>query len=99
MFLPLQPVERLNALLNLADIHVLPQRSDAADLVMPSKLTGMLASGRAVIVTAHKGTELAEVVGDIGCIVPPEDPFALSNAILRMTKDEIFTEYADGMPL
>ena len=39
----LQPVERLNELLNLADIHVLPQRGDVADLVMPSKLTGMFA--------------------------------------------------------
>ncbi|MFP3741226.1 colanic acid biosynthesis glycosyltransferase WcaI, partial [Burkholderia sp. SIMBA_019] len=42
--IPLQPTERLNELLNLADIHVLPQRCDAADLVMPSKLTGMFAS-------------------------------------------------------
>ncbi len=37
-FLPLQPTERLNELLNLADIHLLPQLSGAADLVMPSKL-------------------------------------------------------------
>ncbi len=29
------PVERLNELLNLADIHVLSQRGDVADLVMP----------------------------------------------------------------
>lgn len=43
-FLPLQPVEKLDELLNLADIHVLPQKAGAADLVMPSKLTGMLAS-------------------------------------------------------
>jgi hypothetical protein len=38
--------QRLNELLNLADIHLLPQNARAADLVMPSKLTGMLASGR-----------------------------------------------------
>ena len=57
-FLYLQPVEKLNELLNLADIHVLPQRLGAADLVMPSKLTGMLASGRPVAVTASPGTQL-----------------------------------------
>jgi len=45
-WIPLQPLDRLNHLLNLADIHLLPQKADAADLVMPSKLTGMLASGR-----------------------------------------------------
>ena len=50
--LPLQPAEKLNDLLNLADIHLLPQRADVADLVMPSKLTGMLASGRPVVATA-----------------------------------------------
>ena len=42
-------------LLATADIHLLPQRADAADLVMPSKLTGMLASARAVVATAHVG--------------------------------------------
>ena len=53
VWLPLQPKEKLNAFLGTADIHILPQRADAADLVMPSKLTGMLSSGRAVIGTAH----------------------------------------------
>src|SRR5580698_10108948 len=33
--LPLQPYERLNDLLNVADVHLVPQRADAADLVMP----------------------------------------------------------------
>ena len=62
MLLPLQPADRLNELLNLADIHLLPQRADAADLVMPSKLTGMMASGRAVLATASPGTQLATVI-------------------------------------
>ena len=48
-WLPLQPMEKLNELLNLADVHLLPQRADVADLVMPSKLLGMLASGRPVL--------------------------------------------------
>ncbi|RYF49209.1 MAG: colanic acid biosynthesis glycosyltransferase WcaI, partial [Comamonadaceae bacterium] len=61
-FIDLQPLERLNELLGLADIHLLPQRADAADLVMPSKLTGMLSSGRPVIATAHADTELGKVV-------------------------------------
>jgi colanic acid biosynthesis glycosyl transferase WcaI len=65
-FLNLQPVERLSALLAMADIHLLPQRADAADLVMPSKLAGMMASGRPVVATARAGTELASVIaGDV----------------------------------
>jgi colanic acid biosynthesis glycosyl transferase WcaI len=80
-FLPLQPIHRLNELLNLADIHVLPQSAGAADLVMPSKLTGMLASGRPVIATAHPGTELADVIDRVGLLVPPGRPDCLAEAI------------------
>jgi colanic acid biosynthesis glycosyl transferase WcaI len=76
-FLPLQPKERLNDLLNTADIHLLPQRRGAADLVMPSKLTGMLASGRPILATADPGTQVAQVVQDCGLVVAPEDPTAL----------------------
>ena len=39
-------MRRLNVLHGEADIHPLPQREDAADLAMPSKLTDVLASGR-----------------------------------------------------
>lgn len=82
---PIQPRERLNDLLNLADIHLLPQRADAADLVMPSKLTGMLASGRPVVATAGAGTQLAQVVEGRGLVVPPGDASAFSAAIARLT--------------
>ena len=43
-FHPLQPAERLGELLALADLHLLPQIAAASDLVLPSKLTNMLAS-------------------------------------------------------
>jgi colanic acid biosynthesis glycosyl transferase WcaI len=81
MFLPLQPVERLNDLLNLADIHLLPQLADAADLVMPSKLTGMFASGRPVVATAAFGTQVAEVVEGRGIVVAPGNASALAAAV------------------
>lgn len=89
-FLPLQPLRRLSDLLALADVHLLPQRADAADLVMPSKLTGMLASGRPVIATAAPGTELAAVVQDkagCGLVVPPEIPAAMAQALLDLASD------------
>jgi colanic acid biosynthesis glycosyl transferase WcaI len=60
---------------------VLPQRADAADLVMPSKLTGMLASGRAVIAMANPGTELYEAVSPRGVVVPPGEAGLLVSAI------------------
>jgi colanic acid biosynthesis glycosyl transferase WcaI len=80
-FLPLQPLERLNDLLNLADIHMLPQRANAADLVMPSKLTGMFASGRPVVASAASGTQLSQVMDSRGIVVPPGDASAFAWAI------------------
>jgi colanic acid biosynthesis glycosyl transferase WcaI len=91
--LPLQPLERLNDLLNAADIHLLPQRAGAADLVMPSKLTGMLSSGRPVIATADSGTQVARVVSGespqqaCGLVVPAEDPSALHAAVQCLVDD------------
>lgn len=87
LFKPLQPSEKLNDLLNLADIHVLPQRADAADLVLPSKLTNMLASGRPVVATASPGTQVAELVEGCGMVVPPGDSGALADALTRLSGD------------
>ena len=87
-FLNLQPAENLARFLAMADIHLLPQRADAADLVMPSKLTGMMASGRPVLVSAHTGTELANVVQCCGLVVPPENPQALYEALLVLISDK-----------
>jgi len=89
-FLDLQPLERLNQWLGLADVHLLPQRADAADLVMLFKLTGMLASGRAVLATAQPGTELCRVVlqdAACGVVVPPEDPVAMAEALRALATD------------
>lgn len=86
-WLPLQPLERLNELLNLADIHVLPQRADAADLVMPSKLTGMLASGRPVVATAAPQTQVGRVVPGRGVCVAPGDAEALAAAVIELADD------------
>ncbi|MDR7295727.1 colanic acid biosynthesis glycosyl transferase WcaI [Pelomonas aquatica] len=80
-WLPLQPSERLNLMLNAADIHVLPQRADAADLVMPSKLTGMLASGRAVVGTAAADTQLGAVLSQCGVRIEPGDAAALADTL------------------
>jgi len=87
-FLDLQPVERLGDLLGLADIHLLPQRADAADLVMPSKLTGMLASGRPVVAGARADTELGQVVAGCGRAVLPESAEAFAQAIAHLASDD-----------
>ena len=63
MLLGLQPEEQLNEFLNLADCHILPQHPEIKDLVLPSKLGGMLASGKDLLVLADDDTELAAFLG------------------------------------
>lgn len=93
LWIPLQPKERLNELLNLADIHLLPQREDAADLVMPSKLTGIMASGRPVVATVREGTEIWSVVQGRGITVLPGDHRAFAEAVLELAGDAKRREY------
>eukprot|EP01037_Dinobryon_pediforme_P010506 gene10506-10574_t len=83
-FEPLQPRERLGDLLGLATVHLLPQMAGAADLVLPSKLTNMLASGRAVIATASAGTGLAQECEGCGLITEPGDAAAMAQAIVHL---------------
>ena len=85
--LGLQPTARLQDWLGLADIHLLPQRADVADLVMPSKLTGMLASGRAVLATARPGTGVAEAIAHCGIATVPGDTDAFVHALRQLARD------------
>jgi colanic acid biosynthesis glycosyl transferase WcaI len=54
---------------------------------MPSKLTGMLASGRAVVATAHAETELGRVVSKCSVITTPGDAQAFADAIRSLAHD------------
>ena len=87
LWLPLQPLERLNDFLNVADIHLLPQQAGAADLVMPSKLTGMLASGRPIIATSDVDTQVEKVVKECGVVVAPGDSVAFSQSIKMLSEN------------
>lgn len=85
--LPLQPGERLNDFLALADVHLLPQRPDAAELVMPSKLGPMLASGRPVLAMVMPDSPVGRSLGPSGRITPPGDSAAAAQALRQLAND------------
>ena len=85
-FLPPQPKERLNELLNMADIHVLPQRAEAEHFALPSKLGGMLASGRPVVAQASGG-ELHRAARHCGVAIAPGDAASMAQAIAELGAD------------
>lgn len=84
-FMPLQGFDVFNEFLNMADVHLVLQRADASDLVMPSKLTSILSVGGLSLVTANEGTTLYNVVKthDMGVIVKAEEDDLLAEAIIR----------------
>jgi colanic acid biosynthesis glycosyl transferase WcaI len=85
-FLAVQPVELLSELLASADVHMIIQKPQVADFVMPSKLTNILAAGRPVIATAEEGTTLQSILvaNGAGRVIDPEDLQAFIKAVLLL---------------
>ncbi len=84
VFHPLQPYDALPALLKLADCHLVIQRRGAADAVLPSKLTNILAVGGNAVITAEPETELGQLCDrypGIAVCVEPESVDALAEGI------------------
>jgi len=83
IFFPLQPLAEFNRFLNMADVHLVIQKSHASDLVMPSKLTTILAVGGIALITANEGTGLHDLVSryKMGILVNAEDEEALRAGI------------------
>ncbi len=87
-FIDLQPLEHLSDLLSIADIHLMPQIADAADLLLPSKLTNMFASGRPIVATAARSTGLADEIKGAGIATPPSDAPKFARAIEQLLNDK-----------
>jgi colanic acid biosynthesis glycosyl transferase WcaI len=84
---------------NLANLHVLPQSQGAADLVLPSKLGGMLASGKPVLATANPGTELYEVLDGTSILATAGDSAAVAAEIDRLVTEGAHPALGDGRRL
>lgn len=102
LFFPLQPYEALPALLKMGDCHLVVQKRGAADAVLPSKLTNILAVGGNAVITAEPETELGQLCESypgIAVCVEPESVDALVAGItqaLAMPKNNtVAREYAE----
>lgn len=79
----------LPQLLAAGDIHLIPQKDAATDLLMPSKLGNILAAGRPLIATCRAGSALHSIVHESGAgiAVPPGSAAELAGAIRGMARD------------
>ncbi len=75
VFLPVQPYARLSELLATADVSLIPQKSGINDIVLPSKLSNIMASKRPVIAAANIDSEFGRIVCDSGSglLISPEN--------------------------
>jgi glycosyltransferase involved in cell wall biosynthesis len=82
-FLYYQARDVLPLSLSAADVHVVGLAPGLAGYVVPSRLYGILAVARPVIVAADAESETAQVVREAGCgiVVPPGRPELLARAI------------------
>jgi colanic acid biosynthesis glycosyl transferase WcaI len=101
-FFPLQSYDALPALLKMGDCHLVVQKRGAADAVLPSKLTNILAVGGNAVITAEAETELGQLCDSypgIAVCVQPESVSTLVAGIeqaLAMPKENtVAREYAE----
>jgi glycosyltransferase involved in cell wall biosynthesis len=96
-FLPYQPRQVLPLSLSSADVHVVGLARGLAGYVVPSRVYGILASGRPVIAAVEDSTETARLVREAGCgvVVPPGRPELLAGAI-RDAHDGVYDLEALG---
>ena len=85
-FIELQGPGRWEAVMAASDVLLVNQRSSVTDMSLPSKLTSYFAAGRPIVAAASADSETAREIAaaESGSVVPPDDPVALSNAILAM---------------
>jgi colanic acid biosynthesis glycosyl transferase WcaI len=85
-FLPTQPPNVLPEMLAAADVSLVTLDHRLGQLNVPSKTYNIMASGRPVLASVPTDSEIARLVKEAACgvTVPPEDPTALADAILRM---------------
>tara|TARA_B100001093_G_C26804335_1_gene1004813 strand:- start:422 stop:1633 length:1212 start_codon:yes stop_codon:yes gene_type:complete len=90
-FFPLQPYEILPDLLASASAHLVIQKSGVADMMLPSKLTNILAVGGNAIITADRNTTLGNLCFDfpgIASLCKPES----SNDLIESIKKTLLME-------
>jgi colanic acid biosynthesis glycosyl transferase WcaI len=89
IFIDLQPIPVFNQLLNYTYCHLVVQKESAGDLLLPSKLTNILAVGGLSIVTAVKGTSLYDVIDryKMGVLIQPENVLVFEQAIIELAKN------------
>jgi len=93
-FLPYQTEETLRFSLTAAHVHLVTLKADMDGLSVPSKIYGILASGRPVIFIGPDESEAAIIVREAQCgyVIPPGDHQAVLKALHGYRCDQVLLQ-------
>jgi colanic acid biosynthesis glycosyl transferase WcaI len=93
-FLPLLPDKHFQELLTASDVSLITQQKCVADIVFPSKVITLMASGRAIVASVSQTSEVARVLNGAraGLVVPAEDPGSIRSAVCALRDDEVLRQ-------
>lgn len=89
LFLPYQPREAMRDSYATADVFIVSLKPGLAGYIVPSKLYGILASGRPYVAAVESATEVAAISReyDCGAVVAPGDVGGMVDEITRFHRD------------
>jgi colanic acid biosynthesis glycosyl transferase WcaI len=93
-FLPFQPIEDLPCLRASADVQVSLYRHGSARYSMPSKVYEIMASGRPLLASADRESDVWNLINSTKCgaCVEPQDAECLAEAVLTLYRDPALRE-------
>jgi len=88
-FIPFQPRERLPEVLACADVSLISLKKTIGEDSLPSKTYSALASGRPIIASVEKDSDLARLIyqAGAGICIPVENANALAEAVITLKND------------
>lgn len=93
-FLPYQPRQHLSQSLSTGDLHFVGLARGLAGFVVPSRMYGILAAGRPVLVSADDESETARIVREAECgfVVPPGRPELVAGVVRDVAEGRLSVE-------
>jgi colanic acid biosynthesis glycosyl transferase WcaI len=88
-FFPYQDRSMLKYSLSVADVHWISLKPQLEGLIVPSKLYGVAAAGRAIVAIAAKNGEIAQLVEQSGCgvVIKPGDAKGLAEILIDFSRN------------
>jgi len=88
-FHPFFPYQDVPLMYASSDVGLVPLRRGITEESVPSKVFSILAAARPLIASVDSGSDTWRLARDVGCglCVPPEDPRALADAVLELSRN------------